>query len=154
MHARFSDVVSKMILQSPSQLTRAKILYHGLTPALVLSQALAKSRSNPSSLPDGLRRPSIIRHLSSFVSQLESISGPGEANYDLSSTAAKMITATLDEVLESAETGLSPTASNTMSTPVDFDMTSFTPEIPDIWAGFDINDWQKNFDWNLGYDCF
>lgn len=120
----------------------------------MLSQALTKSKSVPSSLPPDLRRSTLIRHLSAFVSQLESISGPGEANYDITAHAAGMITASLDEVLEPAEAGPSSTPSNTMSTPLDFDMATLSSGYPDIWEGFDLNEWQKQIDWNVGYDGF
>ncbi|KAF2163517.1 hypothetical protein M409DRAFT_57409 [Zasmidium cellare ATCC 36951] len=138
MHARFSDV----------------LLYFGLAPALVLSQALTKSKSDPSSLPPGLRRSTLIRHLSAFICQLESISGPGEVNYDITSHAAGLITAALDEVLDVAEPGPSSAPSDALATPLDFDMATLSSSYPDIWEGFDLNEWQKQIDWNVGYDGF
>ncbi|KAK4501066.1 hypothetical protein PRZ48_006872 [Zasmidium cellare] len=140
LHARFSDV----------------LLYFGLAPALLLSQTLTKSRSDSSTLPNGLRRSMLIKQLSSFVSTLESISGPGEVNYDITSHAASLITTALDEVLDSAEPDPSSGApsSNAYSTALDFDMAALSSGYPDIWEGFDLNEWQKQIDWNVGYDGF
>lgn len=41
-----------------------------------------------------------------------------------------------------------------MSTPLDFDMATLSSGYPDIWEGFDLNEWQKQIDWNVGYDGF
>ena len=75
----------------------------------MLTSILAGSmRTVPKPLPAGTSRAEIIRHLSVFVSHLDTIFRPDNANYAMTSQASFTITRVLDEVLEPSS---QPTAS-------------------------------------------
>ncbi|KAJ9622714.1 hypothetical protein H2203_006365 [Taxawa tesnikishii (nom. ined.)] len=68
----------------------------GLPSAAVLATALHSNTT----LPANLSRSTLIRNLSVFIAHLESIYSPEEANYGICMQAAKIISRTLDDVLE------------------------------------------------------
>nr|OQO31747.1 hypothetical protein B0A51_00649 [Rachicladosporium sp. CCFEE 5018] len=78
------------------------IMYnYGLPCAATVAQALHETSKTPSlhQLPEELDRASLIRNLSVFLSDLESVCGPGSLNHEYCTQAAKAISATLDSVL-------------------------------------------------------
>ncbi|KAK6434013.1 hypothetical protein LTR95_009801 [Oleoguttula sp. CCFEE 5521] len=78
------------------------IMYnYGLPCAATVAQALHETSKTPSlhQLPGELDRASLIRNLSVFLSDLESVCGPGSLNHEYCTQAAKAISATLDSVL-------------------------------------------------------
>lgn len=57
-------------------------------------------RGPPKPLPAGISRPEVIRNLSVFVSYLDSVFRPDNANHAIAMQASATITRTLDEVLD------------------------------------------------------
>ncbi|KAI5368109.1 hypothetical protein Slin14017_G031450 [Septoria linicola] len=74
------------------------MLCYGLPGAAVVVEAISKNGVN--NLPAVSSRAKLIRDLSVFVSHLEGICQPGEANHRLCTRAARVISKTLDEVLD------------------------------------------------------
>lgn len=74
------------------------MLCYGLPGAAVVVEAISKNGVN--NLPAVVSRAKLIRDLSVFVSHLEGICQPGEANHRLCTRAARVISKTLDEVLD------------------------------------------------------
>lgn len=92
----------------------------------------------------------LIRSLSVFVSQLESICGPGEANYDLCIQASKAISRTLDEVLDPPQYASTPAPATPAQSAVMNDnlgMMDLDVLNPESWENFDLSAWAKNIDW-------
>lgn len=150
---------------------RVQVLCYGLPAAAVLVNALlevARSKGTQS-LPEGLNRAFIIRQLSVFISHLESIYNPGDANYNVCVNAAKAISRTLDDALDissapstavtSAAGPQTPASSNDIGA-----NSTLAPAMPlmlsnerngmdlDILSsngldGFDFATWMKDIDW-------
>ncbi|TQV98509.1 fungal specific transcription factor [Cordyceps javanica] len=83
------------------------MLWDGLSPAIVLArQLLEMARTGPDSvaLPRDMDRARIVRILSVFVSQLESVAAPGEPNYDVCKQAGAAVSYALDESLRGPQT--------------------------------------------------
>lgn len=139
------------------------MLYHGLPAVAALIQVA--SRNGLHGLPEGLSRPKIIRDLSVFIYNLETICAPNDANYAVCVQAASTFARTLDEILD--QTGVqtadltqsasganfdqnqepeismaqpSPSASDLLSSN-DLDMTSKD------WDNFDLDAWMRSIDW-------
>lgn len=117
------------------------------------TQNLAKSTSHNSSLPPELNRSRLIQTLSVFISQLESISGPGEPNYYICVQASKAISRTLDELLNPSPDHLA-LANTTPSAPQFSDLDNMNlgivgadPVSGHIWDEFDLPSFASNFDW-------
>jgi hypothetical protein len=127
-------------------------LLYGLSPAIVLARAargLARNGSLALYFPPELSRSKLIRTLSVFAYQLESISGPGEPNYDICVQASKAISRTLEELLNP-----SPIHLDLTSTPAQLvDLENFKLSLVgsdaldvNIWDGFDSFDWPSSVD--------
>ena len=152
------------------------MLAYGLPSAVILAYALqSRARGNErQALPSDLSRASLIRHLSVFVSHLESICDYSERNYTICMQASKAITRALDEVLDMPATPAAAAASNvTPQTPVSTNENNnvpgplATPALSasqpvmldtnmsvdadlfngDLLDGFDLSSWVKNIDW-------
>ena len=122
------------------------MLWDGLSPAIVLArQLLDMARNGPdvavASLPLDMDRARIVRILSVFVSQLESVAAPGEPNYDLCKQAGMAISYALDESLCGPQV---QTTSNEASASVDVSDT-------DILDEFDLSEWTGMIDWAGGH---
>lgn len=83
------------------------MLWDGLSPAIVLSKKLleiGRKGSDAVPLPLDMDRARIVRILSVFVSQLESVAAPGEPNYDICKQANMAISYALDALLKGPQT--------------------------------------------------
>ncbi|KAI0883873.1 uncharacterized protein GGS22DRAFT_195046 [Annulohypoxylon maeteangense] len=77
------------------------VLSYGLPSAMVLIAALRETTQSPSTnFPLEVNRSRLIRNLSVFVSQLDSISSPKETTHEFCIQAAKIISRKLDMVLD------------------------------------------------------
>ena len=118
---------------------------------------LAKSGPHASPLPPELDRSRLIRTLSVFVSQLESISGPGEPNYDICIQASKAISRTLDELLNPSLAYLGPASTGTSTAQfadldnVDLGTIGADAVNGNFWDGFDVSNWANSVDWTATY---
>ncbi|KAI4726671.1 hypothetical protein E4T49_05569 [Aureobasidium sp. EXF-10728] len=85
----------------PTELVMGCVLCYGLPSAVTLINALKSARKTMSreQFADLVRLVS-IRRLSVFVSLLESVYRPEDANYTLCMKASKLISSALDEVLD------------------------------------------------------
>lgn len=113
---------------------------------------MATHGSHTSTLPPELSRSRLIRTLSVFVSQLESISDPGEPNYDICVQASKAISRTLDELLNLSPSHLdyACTASSQL-TNLGIDnsrMTVSDAVNADVWDEFHLPNWANSIEWN------
>ena len=102
---------------------------------------------NGAVLPPELPRATLIRNLIVFVSQLESIRGPGEANHDVCVQASRTISRTIDEVLEQdtalpGQAPVTPVMGNGQADGVDLGALH-----SEDWDNFDLSNWIKNVDW-------
>ncbi|KAK3934599.1 hypothetical protein QBC46DRAFT_426569 [Diplogelasinospora grovesii] len=78
------------------------ILCYGVPSAAILTTALQEAtRDSSRSLPSGVNSSLLIRNLSVVVSQLESVSSPGESNRVPCIQASKVISRKLDQILDS-----------------------------------------------------
>ncbi|OAA73006.1 Zn(2)-C6 fungal-type DNA-binding domain protein [Akanthomyces lecanii RCEF 1005] len=122
------------------------MLWDGLSPAIVLArQLLNMARNGPdvaaASLPPDMDRARIVRILSVFVSQLESVAAPGEPNYDLCKQAGMAISYALDESLRGPQ---AQTTSDKASALVDVSDA-------DVLEEFDLSEWAGMIDWAGGH---
>lgn len=127
------------------------MLWDGLSPAIALAQAaqtIARKGSAAVHLPPGLDRARLVRLLSVFVSELESITGPAEPNFEMCERARGAISRTLDELLN-APTTFTDAAAVTLSTPMVLMPGFMTPDglHSDVWEGLDMSAWAGMFDW-------
>lgn len=79
------------------------MLWDGLSPAIVLAKTvLEMARKGVASvpLPAEVDRARIVRLLSVFVSQLDSVAGPGEPNHEICKQASSAVSYALDELLK------------------------------------------------------
>jgi len=87
--------------QTPRDLSTT-ILGYGLPCAMALVMAFQDSTRDSSwTLPPGLKRSILIRRLSAFVSYLETVCKPFQANYISCMQAARTMSRILDEALDS-----------------------------------------------------
>lgn len=141
------------------------MLAYGLPSAAVLVHAMSKS--GVGTLPDGLSRSKLIRDLSVFVSYLESICTPDDANYTVCTQAAKTIAQTLDEILDpqagstsvraELDQDTAPAATGESGVPdaaATADQTTILPgneelSMPelDFYSTLDLDNWIKSIDW-------
>ncbi|PIG79208.1 fungal specific transcription factor [Aspergillus arachidicola] len=75
-------------------------LLYGFPSAAVLIKALQKQARTGRPIPYQGSRSVLIRHLSVFISHLESMSRPGVVNQELFHRASKIFSSIIDEVLE------------------------------------------------------
>ncbi|KAE8401934.1 hypothetical protein BDV37DRAFT_167924 [Aspergillus pseudonomiae] len=75
-------------------------LLYGFPSAAVLIKALQKQARTGRPIPYQGSRSESIRHLSVFISHLESMARPGAANQELFHRASKIFSSIIDEVLE------------------------------------------------------
>lgn len=139
------------------------ILGYGLPCAMVLVMAFQDSTRDASwSFPPSLKRSVLIRRLSAFVSYLETVCRPFQANYISCMQAARTMSRILDEVLDSL-TG-APIASSTQqatsgaandASPTEAQQPTVTGvdvAVPDMMdfgdlGDLDLVDWANNIDW-------
>ncbi|KAJ4156053.1 hypothetical protein LMH87_001267 [Akanthomyces muscarius] len=122
------------------------MLWDGLSPAIVLArQLLDMARNGPdvavASSPPDMDRARIVRILSVFVSQLESVAAPGEPNYDLCKQAGMAISYALDESLRGPQ---ARTTSDEASASVNVSDADTLDE-------FDLSEWTGMIDWAGGH---
>lgn len=162
----FPYVVSIASIDSSHQmLTDFQVLCYGLPAAARLVNALLEqARSKVAQpLPPELNRSYIIRQLSVFISHLESIYNPGDANYNVCINAAKAISRTLDEALDTSAQNTTVSSVTGPQTPISANNLDTNPNIGpampvmngmdlDILStngldGFDFATWMKDIDW-------
>ncbi|CAK3812188.1 transcription factor C6 like [Lecanosticta acicola] len=165
------------VLQIGTHLNRAIFMVHdfpyvvlcyGLPAAAILMTTLQNvTKSSPtgteSSLPPGLSRSTLLRHLSVFISHLDSICSPGDGNYELCIQASKVLSRILDEILDTPNASSSSTfqetpdlltasnanvatQANTDNMSVMMDMDNFADNGEDL-DGIDLAAWVKSIDW-------
>jgi hypothetical protein len=137
-----------------------QILFYGLPPATILAKAtrdLARYGPRAVHLPPELSRSKLIRSLSDFVAQLKSISGPGESNFDICTHAAKVISESLDDLLNQSPSlpeAVPARPHQTLnSLDIESGMTNF--DVVDTIADVDcriVGDWAQEIDWTSMYD--
>lgn len=114
------------------------------------------AKNGAQSLPPELDRSKLIQTLSVFISQVESISGPGEPNYDIYVRACREISTTLDELLNPSSDypDLTQTtfAQSTELNIAGIHMTASDPFSSDIWDGIDLSSLAPSVDWTAMCD--
>ncbi|KAK4497697.1 hypothetical protein PRZ48_010350 [Zasmidium cellare] len=146
------------------------VIGYGLPPVAFLTNALQTvSRSDGTQqLPPNVKRATLIRTLSVYVSHLDSIYRPGEGEYAICVQASKTISRVLDEVLDPSSSSKEATASVAApQTPVSVSAggetqqpAAFSSSQPlslgaddldllnaDALEGFDFSSWVKNINW-------
>lgn len=150
---------------------RTQILGYGLPCVAFLTNVLQSvSRSGGTQqLPPNIKRATLVRTLSVYVSHLDSICRPGDGDYNICVQASKSISRVLDEVLDpSSASGASATSAVAPQTPVSvaaggesqqaaaafsssqqmlLDADDFDLLNADGLEGFDLSSWVKNIDW-------
>lgn len=139
------------------------ILGYGLPCAMALVMAFQDSMRDASwTLPPSLKRSVLIRRLSAFVSYLETVCKPFQANYISCMQAARTMSRILDEVLDSL-TG-APAVPNTQQAIAGASNNTETVEqqqqvaantettMPDMMefgdlGDLDLVDWAATIDW-------
>jgi hypothetical protein len=112
---------------------------------------LARNGAANTVLPSELSCATLIRNLIVFVSQLESIRGPEEANYDICVQASRAISRTLDDLLEQAiappgQAPVTPAQPQVIANE-HVDVDDLGALNPDDWENFDLSNWIKSIDW-------
>ncbi|KAF2489730.1 hypothetical protein BU16DRAFT_597224 [Lophium mytilinum] len=76
------------------------VLSFGIPSGSVLVTALQEQSATGASLPASITRSEIIRSISVLISNLESVSRPGDGNYPICKKAAKTFTRLIDDILD------------------------------------------------------
>lgn len=148
-----------------------KVLGYGLPCVAFLTTTLQNiSRSGGSQqLPPNIKRATLVRTLSVYVSHLDSICRPGDGDYNICVQASKAISRVLDEVLDPSpstkevtasagapQTPMSTTAGGESQQPAAFSSSSQQTALgaddfdlfnADGLEGFDFSSWVKNINW-------
>ncbi|KAE9367110.1 hypothetical protein N431DRAFT_83075 [Stipitochalara longipes BDJ] len=145
------------------------VLGYGLPCVAVLTHILqCISRNSGICLPLNIKRATLVRTLSVYVSHLDSICKPGDGDYNVCVQASQTISRVLDEVLDpptsSAVTTSFMTGPQTLmsttagcevqqapafpsSQPIALSVDGFDFLNVDGLEGFDLSTWVKNIDW-------
>jgi hypothetical protein len=102
---------------------RSQLLLYGFPSASVLLRAFQKHASTKqlaSLYPRGI----LVRHLSVFISHLESMAGPGTANSAFLSRATRVFTRIMDEIL--APEAVTTTETSAVDSVDDLDVSLFS----------------------------
>lgn len=157
---RVADRIVATILQLGASRSRASFLSHdfgyiilsyGLPSAMRLADALAR----PGDLPADLSRAALIRALSVFVSNLESLHDLGEMNKAISTQSASNISQALDRVLAVSDVAATlekiPTPSYTHYNPSSSTLNPTALDLPARSPGvnlsLDPSQWATDLDW-------
>lgn len=138
-----------------------QMFVYGLQAAVAITSALpnlVSTTKQASQLPTGVTISSLIRNLSVYVSQLKSAAAPDEPNYDLCTEASKVISRTLDSVLDGSFSQMHAFAGPTSTEPQQIngdDMaenarldasTDVAIGSLDLWGDFDVEGWMNSLE--------
>lgn len=162
-----SYVVSSSSQANGTTLTGIQMLCYGLPAVAILVQAVSKNGSG-NSLPEDVSRSKLIRDLSVFVSNLENMCTPKEANYAVCIQASQIIAHALDEILDPDASASARPNAGSAALPTGNGIANAQVSSPSHWTAantetmlapdldfnalssldaFDLDTWLKSVDW-------